>query len=323
LRNLDAESFARAWRRGELADEAFAVHAGDASQALHLYCWSRPEATPEGVPLVVAFHGAIDRTKREVPAFEGGPLRAALAGRAILIGIADPSLLRDPALRIGWYAGHEGFDVPATIGAVVRRLGDAWQVPRVVFAGGSTGGHPALLQSARLTGSVAVVQNPITRISGYYRGTVEQYRDLCWPTLAPKAALSEATIDDVGVLYGEDLGNTVILLQNARDHHLFGQSATFLQAVRSKRNREALLFLSAYYAEHVGHSFPPGVWSRWVGAAVDAAATDRDAIVTAFRDTQPAKASQAASAPATPAAPPARDLAWNARLLEQTRHEVT
>lgn len=327
MRNLDAESYASAWRRGELADAASAVHAGDPLQALHLYSWSRPAATPEGVPLVVAFHGAIDHTKREVPAFEGGPLRAALAGRAILVGIADPSLRRDPALRIAWYAGHDGFDVPAQIAAVVQRLCAAWGVPRVVFAGGSTGGHPALLQSARLPGSIAVVQNPITRINGYYRGTVEQYRAACWPSLPLPAPLSDVTVDDVGTLYGEELGNAVILLQNARDHHLFGQSAPFLQAVRGKRNRAALLYLSGYYADHDGHSYPASVWSRWVRAAVEAASADREAIVAAFAAGRSAyardEARPATSATRTGSAPPdARDLAWNTRLLEQTLHEV-
>jgi hypothetical protein len=276
------------------------------------------------VPLVVAFHGAIDRARREVPAFEGGPLRAALAGRAILLGIADPSLLRDPALRIAWYAGHEGFDVPGQIAALVQRLVAAWRVPRLVFASGSTGGHAALLQSARAPGSVAVVQNPIAHISGYSRGTVEQYRQVCWPALGAKQALSDATVDDVGSLYGEDLANSVVLLQNARDHHLYGQSLRFLQGVTSKRNRRALLYLSDHYADHEGHTFPRAVWTRWVLAAAEAPDIDVSTIAS-----QAARAAEAAGpgpapAPQAPRATPgpeARDLAWNARLLEQTLRE--
>jgi hypothetical protein len=264
-----------------------------------------------------------------VPAYEGGPLRAALAGRAILLGIADPSLLRDPALRIAWYAGHEGFDVPRQIATVVQRLCAAWRVARLVYASGSTGGHAALLQSARAPGSVAVVQNPIAHISGYSRGAVEQYRRTCWPSLPATQPLSDVTVDDVGALYGKDLANSVVLLQNARDHHLHGQSLRFLQGVTSKRNRRSLLYLSDFYADHEGHTFPRAVWTRWVLAAAEAPDTDVSTIAKQAAQqaaqpaapAEPAPWSAAATRHPTPG-PDARDLAWNARLLEQSLREV-
>lgn len=289
MERLPVEALVEAWRNGARADEAVEAVTDGCARGIPTCGWSGEDFRRTGVPLVIAFHGAIDRAKRTVPPFEGRPLRAALAGRAHLVGVSDPALLVSQTLRVGWYAGSEDHPVPDQLTRVIEALARALGSTRVVLAGGSTGGHPAMVQSSRLPGSVAVVQNPILRISAYYRRTVAEYRATCWPHLDAAQPLAAATIDDVATCYAEDRQNAVVLLQNALDHHLFPQSIAFLAKLKNDRNRKALLYLSEVFEEYRGHSFPKAEWARWVRAAVEAPTIDVEDIAAAARRLQPAR----------------------------------
>jgi len=290
---------------------------------LPVRAWTGPAPATSSAPLVITFHGAIDRSLRTLPVFDGAPLRTSLDGRAWLLAIADPSLERDPDLRIAWYAGHEGADVQAAIGRTAVGLAQMLGASRVIFAAGSTGAHAALLQAARIPGSVAVVQNPIARISGYYSGPVADYRRVCWPALAKGDDLSTCTVEDVATLYAQEHSSTAILLQNARDHHLYKQSLAFLAKVKPGRNRENLLWLSDYFDEHAGHSYPRDRWGAWVRAAVDAPSTDANAIAVAAQKLLTSSGQSVSSREEDRADADRRDLAWADDILNQALQRQT
>jgi len=75
--------------------------------------------------LIVAFHGAVDRTKRKLPSFP------AFIGQAVVqasqLMIADPSLEQSPTLTASWYLGHSGFELqrllPPLLGNIIATLG--------------------------------------------------------------------------------------------------------------------------------------------------------------------------------------------------------
>src|SRR5262245_2525007 len=74
----------------------------------------------ESSVLVVTFAGAIDRRKYTLPQFGGARVDEYVS--ASVVGIADPSLARSPALTAAWYAGHEGFETQQLLPELIRRL---------------------------------------------------------------------------------------------------------------------------------------------------------------------------------------------------------
>lgn len=254
-------------------------------------------------PLVICFHGAIDRTKRRIPAFEGRfLLMNGMAGDATVLSIADPSLAGNPELRATWYAGEETHDTPAQITAFLARVLQDFEPSRVVFVGGSTGAHPALFHSWHVAGSVVVIENPILHISSYFHSHITQYRRHCWPRLARAAPFPQSVNDNMASLYTHGGANTVVLLNNARDAHFWVQGYLLLQAMRRGEGRGRCLLYSDFFADYPGHSFPADVWTRWVIAACRAPSTsvaDIGASLPAPRQPAPvAKASPASDAAA-------------------------
>lgn len=244
------------------------------TQPLPVMILERHRSGPRQTPLVVCFHGAIDQAKRRVPAFEGRfLLMHGLRGEANVVSIADPSLGLHRDLKAAWYAGNEVTDTPGAIAALVAELVLKLEPNRLVFVGGSTGAHAALMQSYRVPGSVAVVENPILHISGYNPRHISEYRKYCWSRLARAAALPASVNDNVATLYARGHGNTVLLLNNTRDPHFWIQTLEFLNAIRRGDDRNRCLLYSDYFTEYPGHSFPAAVWSRWVRAACSAPGT--------------------------------------------------
>lgn len=147
----------------------------------------QPRNGSPGLPLIFFFHGAVNREVRSVPVFEGRFLRGAVDGT--IISLADPSLTCNDGLRACWYQGSESRNVSEDVALFIASCISELEPSRVVFAGGSIGGHPAMYHSYRVPGSVFVTQNPILAISRYNPRFVAEYRAACWPNLAADSAL--------------------------------------------------------------------------------------------------------------------------------------
>lgn len=289
------------------------VHVPGFTQPLPVMVLEHHSRGPRGTPLVVCFHGAIDQTKRRVPAFEGRFLLLnGLRGEANIVSIADPSLALHRELKAAWFAGNGVADTPAAIAALVAELVRGLEPGRLVFVGGSTGAHAALVQSFRVPGSVAVVENPILHISGYNPRHIAEYRRFCWPKLARTAPLPVSVNDNVANLYARGHSNTVILLNNTRDPHFWIQAGELLNAIRRGNGRNRCLLYSDYFADYPGHSFPAAVWSRWVKAACDAPSTS-----VADIGQRHAETSQASDQQRVDAKPAATDIAIAQRIYRE------
>lgn len=237
-------------------------------------------ASRPGGSLVILFHGSVNRAIVPIPAFEGGFLAQSTALDATVVSIGDPLLARAPDLRAAWYAGAHDQDTRALVRSLIDGLQDATSSGRLVLAGGSTGGHPALVHASERPDSVAVVVNPIVNIGAYHPDYVQGYRATCWPDVAPGDPLPGVP-EDLRSLYGEPGNNTVIYLQNARDGHFWRQAVPFLGALRGMKRLQSVMFIASHFDDHPGHTFPPQEWARWIVGACTAADPTPPAVAAA------------------------------------------
>jgi len=247
----------------------FECRDADSGSSVPVKILHRPQDPLQPLPLVICFHGSVNREKMAIPVFEGRFLLGRLAGLANVVSISDPSLARADDLRACWYAGDESHDVPKSIRKAVSGLIDGLNPKRVIFVGGSTGGHAALLQSLYVPGSIAIVENPILLISKYHPKTVADYRSLCWPKLAENDALPSRCNENLAEAYADAIcaDNLVVYLQNSRDHHLFPQTIAFLHAIGSSQFNKRLMLIAEFFKDYPGHSYPAKTWASWVWAA--------------------------------------------------------
>ena len=235
-----------------------------------------------GDPLVVTFHGALNPANKQKHGFFEGGFLVALGGPigATIVGVGDPSVSVFPSLRAGWYQGHSGQAVADELTELVAALVAGIRPSRLVFVGGSSGGHPALVQSFRFPGSACVMVNPHTCISRYRRLHVRDYRQMCWPELAEDAALAAVAVDDVADLYRGGHENTIVYLQNSRDEfHVRGQMVPFL---RRLPDHQRLVMQCMGFDGFDGHKFPRNEWRRWVLAVLAAPSIERREVVAAY-----------------------------------------
>lgn len=263
-------------------------------------------------PLVVLFHGSVNRSAVPVPAFEGGFLTQATRLDATVLSVADPLLDKAHDLRAAWYAGAHDQDTRGVIRKLIDTLVEALSPARLILAGGSTGGHPALVHASERPESVAVVVNPILNISAYHPDYVKAYRATCWPGAGDDEPLP-GTVEDATVLYAKPGRNTVIYLQNARDGHFWHQAVPFLAALRGMQRLQSILFLATHFEGYPGHTFPPQEWARWITGACLAADGSPAAIAAATATLQPVATSRNDRGTRS-AEVPAHDLALARRL---------
>ncbi len=231
----------------------------------------RPEGSLKGRPLVVFFHGAVDRSRRRFPIFDGVyALKALEDTDAVVLSVADPSLWLSPDLRIAWYAPSRFLDTPKVLRWLFREIGARLTPRRTIFVGGSTGGHAALLHSRAVPDSLCVAVNPIACISRYYPSIVRPYLRTCWGGGRGLEDLDESFTDDVGKSYAAGHSHDVILLQNATDHHFVSQAAHFAAQLK---DAERFLFLSRFFPDAIGHAYPGVAIAGFVRAAVRAPTT--------------------------------------------------
>jgi hypothetical protein len=245
--------------------DIFHVAASSATIDLPVKLFARPSEGLREAPLVVTFHGGVNRERRSIPVFQS--TIDPLDGRATVLALADPTLSLAPDLAQAWYAGSASNSVPATIAELLDAVIERLEPSRLVFASGSAGGHPALFHSFYRPGSICLVQNALSCISRYERHHNLAYRKACWAELEADAPLSSVIQDDVGQLYRRGHQNSVIWLQNALDPLVPRQLAFFMRDVVAREN---FLLMSEYFPGFSGHSYPRRVWAAWIQAAVDA-----------------------------------------------------
>jgi hypothetical protein len=268
---IDVDTFTDAVFDGTVTKLVNQVQVPGFAQPLPTLVLQRGRAGTEGCPLVICFHGAIDQSKRRTPAFDGRFLLLnGLSSDTTVVSIADPSLTLHRELKAAWYAGNEVADTPQAVRGLVGQMAQKLRSSRIVFVGGSTGAHAALVQSFHCPNSIVVVENPILHISNYNPRHIAEYRKFCWPKLARTAPFPAAVNDNVAKLYAHGSENTVVLLNNSRDPHLWLHTAEFLHTIRGCSTRSRLLLYSDFFPEFPGHSFPAAVWARWARAACEA-----------------------------------------------------
>lgn len=221
-------------------------------------------SSPGARVLIVAFHGAFERSRNELPKFLD---RQNIGVEAHRISIADPALERSDRLALGWFAGDDGFPLQQLLPAYLKSLIEKLSIERVIFMGSSAGGFASLFYSWHIPGSVAVVKNPQTSILAYRRSAHDRYVRACWPrgvenygSIGPELDLTE--------LYSKRVDNTVIYIQNTLDfHHLYNHMVPFLASIPSDFTEQVVVKTS--YWGRAGHSdsVPLREWDAWAKAA--------------------------------------------------------
>lgn len=271
--------------------------------------------------LIVSFHGAVDRERRELPILPSGIPGIADAHQ---IGIADPSMsLLDKPFRISWYAGHEGFDAQGVIGTILNAAIRALKVQRTVYFGNSAGGFAALYYSWRHRGSYAVVGNPQTNIASYFPRFVDEYMQHCWPSLSGPEALSGHNQSDLTALYGKGFANTVVYIQALGDRmHYQNHLLPFVSAVSQTPDARRFL-LHSDFGGQLGHVASPQDCVDWVTAVCNAPGKDPASILTTLHTLREARKGNALGGLlrrkpviAAPAPRPARTVTRPARVVE-------
>jgi hypothetical protein len=236
------------------------------SQAVPLKFGNIPRGNLRGKPVVFYFHGALNREKHELPSFG---FYGHSQSNAFEIAIADPLLNIYTNLSTTWYAGSEMFNIPELLHQLVTSILRTLRASRSVFVGGSTGGHPALLQSWYVPNSIAVVFNPVSSISSYTGSQSKIYRKTCWPSLE-NLGCKRNLVNSVWNLYAKRCNNNVIYLASADDHHFYPQVIPFFNAIRKGGTGKQVMLVSNYDPAYSGHKMSRRVISRWVAAACQA-----------------------------------------------------
>lgn len=132
-------------------------------------------------PLVVAFHGALNRAKYRLPAFQRRRSLEEL-GYPFLI-IADHSLDRDPTLSLAWYLSGADKGYFESLANFVDNVHKAVSAPPLLV-GSSGGGFAALKVAANLPHSQVLAFNPQVDLREYYPRFVEHaVRALALPSI--------------------------------------------------------------------------------------------------------------------------------------------
>jgi hypothetical protein len=223
----------------------------------------RVHFVPGATGMLVTFHGATCRARREAPMFNG--FNPDLAD-CTQVAVSDPSLQVPGDFGIAWFAGHrDSTRLPAAPG--LCRNGQGLGMERTIFFGTSGGGFAALAQSHAMPGSIAVVGNPQTRIARYHAPLVAAYRQACWPDLADNAELDGVTMADCNALYGAGFRNLVVYIQSLGDKHHRAHMLPFAAAIAGLAQADRVLFHSDFHGLH-GHGLPREAYADWLRAAV-------------------------------------------------------
>lgn len=228
--------------------------------------------------LLIMFHGAMDRGKRQLPFFNNfvNELKSVTQ-----LSIADPSMLIDKTHAASWYAGHEGLESQKILPEIFREIMELGHFKRIVFLGGSAGGFASLFYSSFLPESIAIACAPQTIIK--YGQMLVKYRENCWPSLTNNEQLAERICLNLCEFYSAPKPNTIIYVQSAGDHgHNQRHLAPFLASVAKVKGQK--IILNSGFWGTLGHSgsAPSIAFLPWVKAAFAAQSTEVDDILVTY-----------------------------------------
>ncbi|WIM70213.1 hypothetical protein [Corynebacterium suedekumii] len=162
---------------------------------------------------LVMFSGATSTRIPTVPAFEGFATTRDLSANVLLV--SDPSIILDRKMTIGWYAGHNRApDFQQELQEIVASLAEG---TRVVFFGTSGGGFPALEQASRVSGSTALVVNPLTHVNYERREAVDLYLKNAWNMENPEDPDEVPFVNSVIPIYEKPVDASVLCIHNIND----------------------------------------------------------------------------------------------------------
>ncbi|MBT9595630.1 MAG: hypothetical protein IV094_06585 [Vitreoscilla sp.] len=269
---------------------------------------SVPAGGVREAPLIVAFHGYVDQSKRTLPVFDGTQYLPVVGGKAVVLSIFDSALQLDPSISVGWFLGTAQVDLPAAIRAMVDHLVERLSPSRLVFVAGSTGAHAALHHSAQYPDSICIVANPLTKVTDFHADKVSAYLRHAWPGRKSEAVFDGLRVNDAAAAYSRGYGNKVVVLQNCTDHYFFGPISRTLGHLGAGLTQQPLsaMVVSEFFPTHIGHTYPAAPLLRWVSAA---AFSSGPSLIDIARGAAPAAVAYSASpAPAGGAKANQRDL---------------
>lgn len=203
--------------------------------------------------LVVALHGALDRTKFTIPRFEW--LASVRPTGYNYLGFADPALHLNRRLELAWFTGTSDEDLVPVLASWINAAASAFGAKKVIIAGSSGGGFASLQLGRVVEDSVACVFNPQTAINQYVNplwGTRAQrrYIDVVMPNLLPDEPDDLAGPNDWTLPLGNRLsavraystgpGAKVLYHANLNDFHHTTHYLPFVDAVEKAGNSRFL-----------------------------------------------------------------------------------
>ncbi|MBV7265083.1 hypothetical protein [Erythrobacter ani] len=255
--------------------------------------------------LVIIFHGALNREKRDHPFFQ--PFLPIDVNQ---ISISDPTLAADPELGAAWYIGGENWNLPDKLSGLIAQVARSLGAPRRVYVGASVGGYAALFYSSRDEGSVAVAANPQTHLLNYQNAQFQRLRQVCWPSCDTVEKFEQKAPISVSAIYAKPVTNRVIYLQSAGD---YGHIKTQFLHFTSKLNPSNVsnLILDVGFWNILGHSgsVPPSAWVPWVRAVLTSKTINADDLLVARHALREARVDSAR--------PVDRSLSFDAQDLER------
>ncbi len=230
--------------------------------------------------LLIIFHSAFDRKKREIPPFDAF---AKDIKNITQLSVSDPSMQINKTNEASWYAGHEGFESQKILPDLFNEIVEQGRFERVVFLGGSSGGFASLFYSSFIHKSVAIASVPQTNLNTYISGPITRYRENCWSSLTTNEELSKKIITNLCDLYSVPQSNTIIYIQSAGDtFHTRTQLTPFMQAVQNP-NGEKFILDSGFWGI-LGHSgsAPSKAFLPWTRAALASPSTEANDILITY-----------------------------------------
>ncbi len=212
--------------------------------------------------LLVGFHGAVNREKRQIPALL--PFVPSRYSHSHQLMIGDPSLRCDDNLSVSWYAGDEQFNTQRSLVEFINTIIGNLNIKKIVFLGGSAGGFASLYYSYHFENSIALVANPQTSIDNYYDKHVKLYKEACWPNLSSSHKIGDLICSNICNLYKNNFKNTIIYMQSNTDYfHLSRHMAPFIEAIKNNLTPSFLPIIDNW-GNQLGHSLPTLTMRSWL-----------------------------------------------------------
>lgn len=219
--------------------------------------------------LVVSFHGALNRSRYQLPRFERLSSLRRRDFNSLYFG--DPTLWMDKKIQLGWYTGWDDVDIQGVIADWITSAAKATGSQRIILTGSSGGGFATLQVSALIPNSVCLPFNPSTSIRGYLvngelgkHGTEREYIRVVYPEAAPQGIWkidydidwTEGKGDHLSALkrYSNPVKNWTLFAQTPTDWHYDQHYLPFLAAAAKGDNLSRIKVFE--YGHRVGH-FPP------------------------------------------------------------------